>query len=201
MIQTGKKLSGTGELLRTLTMAICDKKEQVKVLETNMTRVDIFTVQVADDDFGKIMGTHAKNLLAMEAVIKVIAAREGREARISAVDPQNKIPPPSKKFRGEPSWDRTKFLPYYRAVCDKLFDGGGTFNVVDIGPVESTVEINVNAENELFVYDGPDKRPVSFDAIEVALRTLFNAIGKCNGRTLTTYVIAVNYPVAYGKVL
>src|SRR5947209_6546595 len=135
-VQAVKELSPVGETLAAILRSLCSRKEEVVVTEAAMTRSLTFGVTTSHKDFGRVIGSKARNLKAIELLVKLMAAKEDKEARISVTPPDNKSVAPNEKFRLNPKWGKKELQPIVSRICEAIFEHGGVVNIVE--PDQST---------------------------------------------------------------
>lgn len=65
------------EILESLVRAIVDKPEEISILETKGQKICIYELRVAKTDFGKVIGKHGQNALALRTILQSISAKKG----------------------------------------------------------------------------------------------------------------------------
>jgi predicted RNA-binding protein YlqC (UPF0109 family) len=74
------------EILEKLVRAIVDKPEEIRILETKGQKICIYEVRVAKTDFGKVIGKHGQNALALRTILQSISAKRGIRARLDIIE-------------------------------------------------------------------------------------------------------------------
>ncbi len=75
-------------LLEYIARSLVDDPTQVKIDQRRRGQAVIFQLQVAKEDMGRVIGKSGRVANAMRVLLRVAAAREGREASLDIVDPQ-----------------------------------------------------------------------------------------------------------------
>ena len=74
------------ELVDFLVSELVDAPESVEVTETEDDRGMRYTVRVAPDDMGKVIGKGGRTAKAIRAVVRAAATREGTSAYVDIAD-------------------------------------------------------------------------------------------------------------------
>jgi predicted RNA-binding protein YlqC (UPF0109 family) len=74
------------ELVDFLVSELVDDPESVEVTETEDDRGMRYTVRVAPDDMGKVIGKGGRTAKAIRAVVRAAATREGTSAYVDIAD-------------------------------------------------------------------------------------------------------------------
>ena len=74
------------EIVEYLVKLIVDKPEEVEIAEKRGEQVIIFEVRADKQDFGKILGKHAKNIQAIRTLVSAIAAKTGKRTIIEIIE-------------------------------------------------------------------------------------------------------------------
>lgn len=74
------------ELVDFLVSELVDDPESVEVTETEDDRGMRYTVRVAPDDMGKVIGKGGRTAKAIRAVVRAAATREGTGAYVDIAD-------------------------------------------------------------------------------------------------------------------
>lgn len=74
------------ELVETITKAIVDQPEMVRVNQVEGEKSVILEVTVADDDMGKIIGKQGRIARAIRTVVKAAATKEGKKVIVDIQD-------------------------------------------------------------------------------------------------------------------
>lgn len=75
-------------LLEYIARSLVDDPTQVRIDQRRRGQAVIFQLQVAKEDMGRVIGKSGRVANAMRVLLRVAAAREGREASLDIVDPQ-----------------------------------------------------------------------------------------------------------------
>ncbi|HES59780.1 MAG: KH domain-containing protein [Calditrichaceae bacterium] len=74
------------EILEKLVRAIVDKPEEIHIIETKGQKVCIYELRVAKMDFGKVIGKHGKNALALRTILQSISAKSGMRVMLEIIE-------------------------------------------------------------------------------------------------------------------
>ncbi len=74
------------DALTYIVTSIVDNPKEVEVTEEDNEGVLNFTVKVAKDDMGKIIGKNGKVIKAIRNVVKIPAIKQGRKIYISLAE-------------------------------------------------------------------------------------------------------------------
>ena len=74
------------EVVEYLVKLIVDKPEEVEISEKRGEQVIIFEIRANKQDFGKILGKHAKNIQAIRTLVNGISAKSGKRSIIEIVE-------------------------------------------------------------------------------------------------------------------
>ncbi len=74
------------ELVDFLVSELVDDPESVEVTESEDDRGMRYTVRVAPDDMGKVIGKGGRTAKAIRAVVRAAATREGTSAYVDIAD-------------------------------------------------------------------------------------------------------------------
>jgi predicted RNA-binding protein YlqC (UPF0109 family) len=189
-------------VLAEVIKGLCSKKTKdlVRVTETNLTRTVTMSVSVDHHDYGRIIGGGGKNFRALELMVRMLAAGEGKEGIFSVIPPEDKTRIQPDKFKFNPSWGKAQLEPMVSRVANAIFSGIAEVKVAESDPTTMNVEIWV-PDTEMYVYSehqhrsiaslSTDEGPITgTDAVSHALRTIFHAIGKNNGKNVYLTVVA-----------
>ncbi len=74
------------EILEKLVRAIVDKPEEIRILEITGHKICIYELRVAKTDFGKVIGKHGQNALALRTILQSISAKKGIRAMLDIIE-------------------------------------------------------------------------------------------------------------------
>ena len=66
------------ELIEFIVTNLVDNKDSVEVFESVKEREIVYTVKIAEEDFGKIIGRSGKVATAIRTVVKTAAKKENK---------------------------------------------------------------------------------------------------------------------------
>lgn len=171
------------DLFRRIVTEIISHPENLVIESKEFTQSLVLTVQAHAADTPRLIGEGAVNYKALVVVATALGARAGLRVSVPPIREPVVGEPDRYKFSPTPDWPKEKIVKLLTdtaratfadpdAVEVKLFDDEST--------VSTTVELWV-ARNE---------RSALVFALGAALRTLFDAIGKANGRLIYLDVVA-----------
>ncbi len=183
------------DVVAELLRALSSEKDEIQVREAESTRAIIFSIKTSHRDYPRVIGTGAKNFKALDLLVKLMAAREDLEARLSVLPPKDKTRPEQEIFEPNPAWGKEQIKPLLQMVCERIFDSAGVMDIKVIDDATLSVEIKVNADDlRLYVIDCGVHVPVGVSQVEAAMKAIFFAIGKAGGKNVFLDIIALNIP-------
>lgn len=76
------------ELIEYIARSLVDEPDQVQVSQERAGPVVNFRLKVAKDDMGRIIGKNGRVANAIRILLRVAAAREGKQVSLDVVDPR-----------------------------------------------------------------------------------------------------------------
>lgn len=76
------------ELIEYIARSLVDEPDQVQVSQEKAGLVVNFRLKVAKDDMGRIIGKNGRVANAIRILLRVAAAREGKQGSLDVVDPR-----------------------------------------------------------------------------------------------------------------
>lgn len=76
------------ELIEYIARSLVDEPDQVQVSQERAGSVLNFRLKVAKDDMGRIIGKNGRVANAIRILLRVAAAREGKQVSLDVVDPR-----------------------------------------------------------------------------------------------------------------
>ncbi len=74
------------ELVRILARSLVDEPDKVEVTSTETdSRVDL-SLQVAQDDIGKVIGRQGRTIRAIRTVVKAASVKAGKRVNVEVLD-------------------------------------------------------------------------------------------------------------------
>jgi predicted RNA-binding protein YlqC (UPF0109 family) len=212
MTQNDTVTSEVAQIVTDLVRGVCSEKNKVTVTEFHSGRGVTISIVPSHKDYGRVVGTKARKMRALELLTKLMAAKDDTEARISIVPPEDRRKAPEDPFQANPKWGKAQLKPLVTNLCAKLFRGG-VINIQEIDTLSLSVEIRVNEDeiDDLTVFESGEHvrhvkvvsasgeqewTEISAKIIEDALRTIFFAAGKANGRNVCLDLITQHIPNA-----
>ena len=74
------------ELLEFLARELVDEPDAVEVTESSDDRGTLFTLRVAPDDMGKVIGRSGRTARAIRTVVRAAATRQGVSVHVDIAD-------------------------------------------------------------------------------------------------------------------
>jgi predicted RNA-binding protein YlqC (UPF0109 family) len=74
------------EFLQFLLGSICEDPDSLDLQVQEDELGTLFTIQVAEDDMGRLIGRGGQNISAIRTLVRVIGAREGERINIKVLD-------------------------------------------------------------------------------------------------------------------
>ncbi len=75
------------DLIDYIARSLVDDPTQVVIREQKRGGMTLFELTVAKEDMGRVIGKNGRVAMAMRALLRVAAAREGVSASLDIVDP------------------------------------------------------------------------------------------------------------------
>jgi predicted RNA-binding protein YlqC (UPF0109 family) len=76
------------ELIEYIALSLVDDPSQVEVTQTREGGRENLELQVAREDMGRVIGKGGRVANAMRILLRVAAAREGKQASLDVVEPR-----------------------------------------------------------------------------------------------------------------
>jgi len=76
------------ELIEYIALSLVDDPSQVVVHQSRMGGRDNLELHVAKEDMGRVIGKSGRVANAMRVLLRVAAAREGKQASLDVVEPR-----------------------------------------------------------------------------------------------------------------
>ena len=76
------------ELIEYIALSLVDDPSQVVVHQTRNTGREMLELHVAKEDMGRVIGKAGRVANAMRILLRVAAAREGKQASLDVVEPR-----------------------------------------------------------------------------------------------------------------
>lgn len=76
------------EFLNYLIPQLVDNKERIAITKAEEDGSIVFTIQVAKEDMGKVIGKEGKIINAIRNLVKILAVKEGKRVTIQLSEPQ-----------------------------------------------------------------------------------------------------------------
>jgi predicted RNA-binding protein YlqC (UPF0109 family) len=76
------------ELIEYIARSLVDDPSQVSVTQDRSGATAHFELKVAREDMGRVIGKNGKVANAMRVLLRVAAAREGKQASLDVIEPR-----------------------------------------------------------------------------------------------------------------
>lgn len=76
------------ELVEYVALSLVDDPSQVVVTQSRNSGKDVLELHVAKEDMGRVIGKGGRVANAMRILLRVAAAREGKQATLDVVEPR-----------------------------------------------------------------------------------------------------------------
>jgi len=182
MNQTDKRLAFLG-LFRRVVTEIISHPEDLVLEAKQFTQSIVVTIQAHAADTPRLIGEGAANYKALVLLAVALGARAGLRVSIPPIREPVVGKPDRYKFAPNESWPKEKIIKLLLDVARGTFSDPDAVEAKvfdDDSTVSTTVELWVARNERLALVTG----------FGSALRTLFDAIGKANGRLLYLDVVA-----------
>jgi predicted RNA-binding protein YlqC (UPF0109 family) len=171
------------DLFRRLVTEIISHPENL-IIETKLhTQSIVMTLQAHAADTPRIIGSGAENFKALGIIAAALGARAGLHVSVPPIREPVVGEPDRYKFSPQPDWPKERIVKLLTDLARAAFADSSAVEVKlfdDDASVSTTIELWV-ARNE---------RGALVFGVGAALRTLFDAIGKANGRLIFLDVVA-----------
>ena len=74
------------EVLRTIIEGLVENKEAISIEQSEMDGKEIYSVKVAHEEMGKVIGRQGKIAQSIRTVMKALGAKEQKKIEIEFVD-------------------------------------------------------------------------------------------------------------------
>ncbi len=172
-------------LIRGLSAA-----KDFSVKETPVDRTVTFTVAPTQKDYGKVIGGKAKNFKALELLVKLMAARRGQEGQLSVLPPADQTVPKCEKFIPNPNWGKRQMEPLVQSLLEQICVSSWWIKIEEPDVLTINVDAGVSNKEQFDVVEDGRKRSIPFPEVLEAMKSIFFAIGKNNGRTVYFSVVS-----------
>jgi len=168
-----------------LLAALCQKPKQLSVrLDVGLNALT-FIVEPTPEDYGRIIGVKAANLIALKTVLQAMAARAGIQESDFVVPRQTMIQSHRTKFVHR-AWDKDAFEALAVQSAAELFEGLISIEIVSQSEEDSRVTMMVG--------DLPDvPNYPSFHEIAQAFGRILFAIALVQGQRIKFELGTVNH--------
>jgi uncharacterized protein len=76
------------ELIEYISRSLVDDPSQVQVIQDRSVGAVHLELRVSKEDMGRVIGKNGKVANAMRALLRVAAAREGKQASLDVIEPR-----------------------------------------------------------------------------------------------------------------
>jgi len=83
-------VSRARDVVESITRALVDRPEQVRVEEHDHKGTGIIVVEVASDDLGRVIGRQGRTAAAIRTLAAVTAEAEGHRVKVDILEPDER---------------------------------------------------------------------------------------------------------------
>lgn len=157
----------------------------LKVYAVAMTKSIMLRIEASAGDMGRIIGEKGAHFKSLRAICGAVGHKFKVDIELPPLpESRTKRADRYEKFQGRDDWKKEKITDLIRRAAVLVFrhEEAVEVSVADLPDFISTYTVSVaTAEPALLV-----------EAMSAALKILFNAVGKANGRTLIVEVVPSN---------
>jgi predicted RNA-binding protein YlqC (UPF0109 family) len=166
---------------RLLACEFCrfPKDLRIKVSETGHSIIVSYSAHA--DDVRKLVGKRGSMFAALELVLRAVAARIRKRAKLIVDEPHTGQPQPAAAFVADPTWMETKARKLMQELSKLLFDGETEIKFNELSSDLSTMILEIG-ENETWIES--DGHEILDTELSEALSRIFDSIGRAQGRKL-----------------
>jgi len=162
------------QILTRILDQITYHAEDRKVWAVAIGRSWMIKMQLHRADTPRVVGERGSHIKAIDALTTVIGAKSGVTIRSQLLEPEVGSTERYHKFKPAAAWNSAEVKKIAEAICEATFSAPAKIEIHDGDDFTSTLEVIVDrSENHMLV-----------DTVCDAMKVLFNAIGKANGRIL-----------------
>lgn len=162
------------ELLTRIIKEITFHHENIRVTSSQLGRSHTLAIQVHKGDMPRVLGKSGAHIKALETLAAAIGASGGVTIRLRLLEPEVGEPDRYEQFRPAENWNSSHVVLLLSDLVEAIF-GSSKVEIFDGEDCTSALEVTIaTRENKAVI-----------DAIGNALKVLFKAIGRANGRILT----------------
>lgn len=177
---TNSSAEKTKQLLRRLISEFTYHPEALRIVSEPIGRMGKITLQAHKADTSRIVGERGSHIKALTAIVEAIGDKEGQPLIVELIEPVFGEPERFAKYKGAENWNGEKIRQLLQDVAAAIFRPE---------PKIETHSAGETTAMEILVQQRSQSHRV--DDLEIALRALFNAIGKANGRKLHVSILPV----------
>ena len=85
------------DLIEMVARHLVDDEASVSVKEMRTERMAVYEITVADDDYGKLIGTQGAHVKALRILLSSVARKYGLSAALEVNDPKHRKPKQAEK--------------------------------------------------------------------------------------------------------
>lgn len=175
------------DLFRRVIVQMVAHPEALVIESRKLTASVIVTIQAHAADTPRLIGEGAANYRALVAIVTAMGDRAGWRVTVPPIKEPTVGEPARYKFESQADWPQEKILALLREVLAAMFHHEDDIRTA----VDEDAE---NAITTIEVFVSRQERADLVDLIGPALRRVFDAIGRANGRLLAVDVMRDSDP-------
>lgn len=208
-MNTDIELSKSGQVIYNLIYQIIHDKDKLVLKESETARSIFFSIKTSHRDYPKVLGKkirasdedyveHAKrNFTALELIARVMVEKTGKAARMVLELPKNTNKPLPEPFHDNPNWCKNDIIPLAKEMCSQIFIAPGIVDCLVVNENTFNIEIRLASDEIFEITDSNGRRLVADEELEQAMRTMWKAIGKNNGKNISLDFVRITMPKSY----
>jgi len=183
------KTAGLAKLIQDLIADLLREfilhPDSLKVSAVPLAQSISIRIEVHTGDMGRIIGEKGAHFRALESLCLCAGLKHGVAINLAPIaEPKGGRPDRYEKFKARDDWRYSEILSLLERAAKMIFKSEEAISLTTTDEDEHLTIVTVNVA-----------RRESYEVIvagSLALRTLFNAVGKANGRTIFVQVAAAN---------
>jgi len=157
---------------------------ELKVVVIPLIQSIALRIEAHSGDVGRIIGEKGAHFRSLQAICMCASLKHGFEINLEWLPEPQGWPDRYQKFKARHDWGQAKILSLIKRTTKLIFRAEDAICVKMVDHNAATTVITIQVARK-------ETRQV-LELAGFALRTLFNAVGKANGRTLFVEVVASN---------
>jgi predicted RNA-binding protein YlqC (UPF0109 family) len=181
-METNKPEQIAVELVNRILAEFTYEHEHRRVFAEAVGRSFVIKIQLHRADTPRAVGERGSHIQALDRVVAAVGNKSGVNMRAQLIEPEVGEKSQYGRFKPATNWNREGILKLLTDIGNAVFLGKTSVRLHEAGgtDITSSVELHVErTENRQLV-----------EVVAGALKILFNAIGKANGRLLFLDVVS-----------